>query len=81
MKLSIDEATEIFQSIKRACELQDVIQVKVGALSWTTDARVKSNPNKLVIVFDGPLGYTRDIAKRDDVTTALTEFTNRFGLR
>ena len=81
MKLSVGEAQEIFQSIKRACDLHEIVEIKVGELSWRTDARLKSNPDKIIIVFDGPLGYTRTIARREDVAAAITEFTNRFGLK
>jgi hypothetical protein len=81
MTLSVDEATQIFRSIKRACDLHDVEKIKVGELSWTTDARLQSNPDKVIIVFNGPLGRTRTDARREDVAAAITEFTNRFGLR
>jgi len=81
MTLSVDEATQIFRSIKRACDLHDVVKIKVGELSWTTDARLRSNPDKVIIVFNGPLGYMRTDARREDVAAAITEFTNRFGLR
>ena len=81
MKLSVGEAQEIFQSIKRACDLHEIVEIKVGELSWRTDARLNSNPDKIIIVFDGPLGYTRTIARREDVAAAIIEFTNRFGLK
>ena len=79
--LSVDEATQIFRSIKRACDLHEVIEVKVGELSWTTDARLQSNPDKVIIVLNGQQGYTRTDATREDIAAAITEFSNRFGLR
>src|ERR1700684_868211 len=35
MKLSVYEAEQIFRSIKRACNLNEVVEVKIGDLSWT----------------------------------------------
>ncbi|WP_315742075.1 MULTISPECIES: hypothetical protein [unclassified Bradyrhizobium] len=79
MKLSMDEAKQIFLSIEQACAVQNVVSVKVGELSWMTDARPKSNSDKVVIVFDGPLGYTRAVAQRKDVVAAVAKFADRFG--
>jgi hypothetical protein len=79
MKLSVDEAKQIFSSIESACTSRDVVKVRAGELSWTTDARPKSNPEKVVIRFTGPLGFTRTDAKRKDVAAAVVEFANRFG--
>src|ERR1017187_3510285 len=76
MTLSVDEATQIFRSIKRACDLYEVVEIKAGELSWTTDARLQSNPDKVIIVFNGPLGHTRTDARRKDLAAAITEFTN-----
>jgi hypothetical protein len=80
MKLSVNEAEQIFRSIKRACDLQEVVEVKIGDLSWKTDASLKSSPDEIIIVFNGPLGYAREVARREDVVAAVAEFTNRFGL-
>lgn len=79
MSLSVDEAKQIFQSIERACDLREIVEVKVGDLSWTTDARLRSNPDEIIIMFNGPQGRTRAIAKREDVAAAVAEFTRRFG--
>jgi hypothetical protein len=79
MKLSVDEAKQIFSSIESACTSRDVVKVRAGELSWTTDARPKSNPEKVVIRFTGPLGFTRTDARRKDVAAAVVEFANRFG--
>jgi hypothetical protein len=81
MTLSVDEATQIFRSIKRACDLHEITEIKVGELSWRTDGRLQSNPDKIIIVFDTPMGHTRTDARREDVAAAVTEFTNRFGLK
>ncbi|OKO67488.1 hypothetical protein AC629_42690 [Bradyrhizobium sp. NAS80.1] len=81
MKLSVDDTKRIFSSIKQACDGRDIVGISVGELSWTTDARLKSNPEKITIKFNGPLGITREIAKREDVANAIAQFTYRFGLR
>jgi hypothetical protein len=60
---------------------QEVVGVQIGDLSWKTDASLKSSPDEIIIVFNGPLGYAREIARREDVAAAVTEFSNRFGLR
>ena len=79
MKLSVDEAKQIFSSIESACTSRDVVKVRARELSWTTDARPKSNPEKVVIRSTGPLGFTRTDARRKDVAAAVVEFANRFG--
>jgi hypothetical protein len=81
MTFSVDEAAQIFRSIKRACDLYEIAEIKVGELSWRTDGRLQSNPDKIIIVFDTPMGHTRTDARREDVAAAVTEFTNRFGLK
>jgi hypothetical protein len=81
MKLSIEEATQIFQSIQRAYDLHEIVEIKVGELSWITDARLRSNSDEIIIKFDGPLGRTREIARREDVARAIAEFADRFGLK
>lgn len=80
MNLSVDEAREIFQSIKRACDLHAIVRIKVGELCWATDARLQSNPDNIAVTFGGPLGRTNAIAKRETVAAAIAEFANRFGL-
>jgi hypothetical protein len=81
MKLSVDEAKQIFSSIESACTSRDIVKVRTGELSWTTDARPKSDPEKVIIKLTGPLGYTRTDARRKDVAAAVVEFANRFRQR
>lgn len=81
MELSVSQAQEIFQSIKRACDLQEIAEIKIGDLSWKTDARLQSNPDRVLIKFNGPLGSTRTDARRKDVAAAIVEFASRFGLK
>ena len=76
IKLSVDEAAQIFSSIKRAFDLQEAVEVKIGDLSWKTDV----SSAKVTIVVNGPQGYTREVAKREDVEAAVANFDNRFGL-
>jgi hypothetical protein len=74
-KLSVDEAAQIFRSIKRAFDLQETVEVRIGDLTWKT---VVSSA-KVTIVVNGPQGYTREVAKREDVEAAVANFDNRFG--
>lgn len=80
MNLSVAEATEIARSIKRACDFRELVEIRVGELSWKTDGRLQSDPDKIIIVFNGPLGYTRELASREQILAAIAEFSNRFGL-
>jgi hypothetical protein len=81
MKLSVDEARLVFLSIKQACADQDIVSVKLGEQSWTTDARPKSDPDNIVVKCSGPWMRTRDIATREDVAKAMTQFVDRVGLK
>lgn len=81
MKLSIEEATQIFQSVQRAYDFHEMVEIKVGQLSWMTDARPRSNSDEIIIKFDGPLGRTRAIARREDVGKGIAKFADRFGLK
>ncbi|MCG2645312.1 MULTISPECIES: hypothetical protein [Bradyrhizobium] len=74
MRLSVDEAKQIFSSIDAACTSRDVIEIRAGELSWATDARPKFDPEKVIIKFTGPTGSTRAEATRKDVAAALAEF-------
>jgi len=85
-KLSLDEAKQIFRSIKRACELQQTTTIKTAELSWKTDARLQPTwlrriiPDRIVIGFDGPSGFVREFVRRDVVIAAIEEFTKKFCL-
>ena len=84
IKLSLDEAKQIFQSIKRACELQQTITINTAELSWETDARLQPTwlrrifSDRIVIGFDGPSGFVREFVRRDVVLAAIEEFTKKF---
>jgi hypothetical protein len=79
MKLSVDQAKQIFSSIESACARRGVVKVRAGELSWTTDARSKADIESVIIKFNGPLGSTREIAKTKDVAAAVAEFADRYG--
>ncbi|WP_204280227.1 hypothetical protein, partial [Raoultella ornithinolytica] len=49
--LSIDEAKRIFRSIERAYDDRELVEIKLGDLSWKTDCRVRSNPDKVTVSF------------------------------
>jgi hypothetical protein len=79
-KLSVDEARQILRSIKQACDMNDVMEIQVGDLTWTTDARVTSgNPDQIVIKFGNSQGSTRTSATRADLSAATEEFVSKFG--
>jgi len=81
MKLSVKDATEIFKSIRSACEMREIKEIEVGELTWKTDARLQpEDPDRVVVQFDGPLGFVREVLRREDVVAALTEFEKKIGL-
>src|ERR1700761_1781989 len=77
--ISVEEARDIFVSIKRACELNDVVNIQIKELSWTTDARTRSNPDEIILTFETPLSRMRALAKRSDVLMAAGKFNSRYG--
>lgn len=82
MRLSIGDAREIFKSIESACETQGIGEIRVGELSWKTDARLHgAEADRVVIQLDGPLGFSREVLTRKDVTAAVAQFEAKIGLR
>jgi hypothetical protein len=77
MNLSVNEASEIFRSIKSACDKNGITEIKVGELSWKTDAR---DERQVTIKFRGPPGGVYTTIARADVASAVADFTRRFGL-
>jgi hypothetical protein len=48
--LSVAEISGLLASIKTACERRDIVHVKIGDLSWTTDARLREKkPDRVAI--------------------------------
>ena len=76
--LSVDHAKKIFGSIERAYDRHEMVEIKVGELSWKTDCRVKSNPDRVTISFNGPMGRTRIDVRRQAIAAAIAEFSNQF---
>ncbi|SHN83762.1 hypothetical protein [Bradyrhizobium erythrophlei] len=76
-KLSVDEATELFKSIKTACEQNGIAEFKMGELSWKTDA---SSEGQVKIRYKTPQGSAYTIVERASVDAAIANFTQRFGL-
>ena len=68
MRFTISDAKQIFGSIKRARDLQEIVEIQVGDFSWRTDAR--SDANEIVIVFNGLLGYPNTFTQR--IALAIT---------
>jgi len=79
--LSIAEARQIFRSIKQACGLNGVEEIKIAELSWKTDARAKSNQSTVVVRLNGPSGFIHERLKRDDAIAAVMEFDRKFDLK
>ncbi|WP_316188542.1 MULTISPECIES: hypothetical protein [unclassified Bradyrhizobium] len=79
MELSIDEAKDIFRAIQLAIDSRECTAVTVGGLKWVTDARSHPQVDQIIMMFDGPIGRTRQLARRGDVVRAIAEFNRRFG--
>lgn len=69
--LSIDEAKRIFRSIERAYDDRELVEIKLADLSWKTDCRVRSNPDKVTVSFKRGWERTRVDARRQDLATAI----------
>jgi hypothetical protein len=76
-KLSVNEAREIFESIKSALRKNGVTKINLGELSWKTDA---SDEYQVTISFNGPSGSVYTVVERADVAAAIADFKRRFGL-
>ena len=81
IKLSVEDVRKIFKSIKSACDMQDIKEIKAGELSWKTDGRTRSADQDYVAIrFNGPSGSTRLTVTRNELAVALAEFEAKFGL-
>ncbi|MGJ4947291.1 hypothetical protein [Bradyrhizobium sp. HKCCYLS20291] len=79
VELSLDEARMLFQSIREACERQDIVKVNSLNLSWTTDARPRSkDPDKVVVRFRGGLGGLNIALSREQLLAASDQFFATF---
>jgi hypothetical protein len=78
MTLSLDDTKQIFRSIERAYDRHEMVEIKLDDLSWKTDCRVRSNPDRVTVSFNGSLGRTRIDVRRQDIAAAIANFTNRF---
>lgn len=81
MTLSIDDTKQIFRSIECAYDHRDVAEVKLGEVSWKTDCRVQSNPEKVTISFKRGWERTRTDVRRRDLATAVANFSNLFEVK
>jgi hypothetical protein len=79
--LSIDDTKQIFQSIERAYDRQEMVKIKLGDLSWNTDCRVRSKPDKVTISFDRLFERTHIDVRRQDIATAIANFSNLFEIK
>lgn len=77
--LAVRDAAQLLQSMKSAIDLEQIVSVRVGDVSWTTDARPQpSGVPTVIIKLDGPGGFTRTFVKRDDALAAASAFGKRF---
>lgn len=78
-RLAVRDAGRLLQSMKSAIDLKQIVSIRVGDVSWTTDARPQSSGVPTVIIkFDGPGGFTRTFVKQDDALAAVSAFGKRF---
>jgi hypothetical protein len=81
IEISNNDAKEIFRSIKRACDFNEVEEIKRDEWSWKIDSRVGMLGQGVVVInFRGPMGTTTEVVKREAVTAAVLEFARKFGL-
>ena len=59
-------------------EQADVIQITCFAGNHVE--KFVGNSLKIILIFNGPLGYTHEIATLEGVAAAIADFNNRFGL-
>ena len=78
MTLSIDDTKQIFQSIEHAYDHREFAEIQLGDLSWKTDCRVRSNPDKVTISFKRGWERTRTDLRRQDIAAAIASFSDLF---
>jgi len=79
LKVTLHDARQIVETIKRACEQRIEAKIEIGRLGCNVDGRVgKYLKNRITFEFYG-LGSSAFWIKRDDVIQAIDRFTQRFG--
>jgi hypothetical protein len=78
MTLSVDDLKQIFGSIQRAYNLNEIVEIEIGDLSWKTDCRIQSNPDRVTVSFHGPMGRTYTHVRRQDLAAAIANFADRY---
>ena len=78
VKVSIDDARDILRSVKHACDLNQIEEIKAGQLNWRTDAR--SGDGSVTIRFGELMDSTTAPVKRDAIAAAIAKFDEKFGL-
>lgn len=81
MTLSIDDTKQIFRSMECAYDHRDSAEVKLGELSWKTDCRVRSNPEKVTISFKRGWERTWTDVRRQNLATAIANFNGLFEVK
>ena len=78
--LSLAEVGELLASIEAACQRRDIVDVKIGDLSWTTDASLQAkDPDSIAINYWGPMGGLSARVSRQRLLSACKEFSSIFG--
>jgi hypothetical protein len=81
IKLPMRDARAVFRMLKFCCEMHELQEVEIGELSWKIDGRTNSPEQQTMVVqFDGPQGWTREVVSRSGVLAAVTNFSNQVGL-
>jgi hypothetical protein len=85
-RISLDEAKQLFRSIKRACDLHQIEEIKFARFSWKTNACTRSKwiekiiADGVILAFFGGSGTFRAVVARDTLNSVVTNFIDRFGL-
>jgi hypothetical protein len=79
--LTLEETRNLFESIALACERQEVVELRMSNVTWTTDGRLHPrNPDRISVHFSGALGSgsIQGLSRRQFLS-ACTEFLDVFG--
>ncbi|MEH2500145.1 hypothetical protein V1294_006624 [Bradyrhizobium sp. AZCC 1678] len=80
VNLSLGEVRALFASMATTCERQEITKIRIGDLSWATDAILRpKRPNRIFVRFSGPLGLGSIELSRRRVLSACEEFSSIFG--
>jgi hypothetical protein len=68
----------IFQSMKRAFDSKERMQIEFSEFVWTTDCRVHAdNPERVTIHFKSASTSMQTVLQRTDIAATLLEFERK----